>query len=65
MDRCNDLKMKAKRVSDGCDKIFMCLYLKRNKVHTKAIIRGFGIKSLGLIIPDYDIDKQIFFKDYK
>lgn len=30
MDKCNEYKLKSRRVSDGCEKIFMCLYLKKN-----------------------------------
>jgi len=28
----------SRKVSDGCDKIFMCLYLKNNSVDVKGVV---------------------------
>lgn len=59
MTECNEKKINAKRVSEGSSKIFMCLYLKTHKVETTAIVSKIHDKFIGLIVPDYDIDKEI------
>ena len=35
----------------------MCLYLKHHKIDTKAIVASIGLKSVTLIIPDFEIEK--------
>lgn len=42
MESCNECKLNSRRVSDGCDKIFLCLYLKDHPLETEGIIMSIG-----------------------
>lgn len=46
----------SRKVSDGCEKIFMCLYLKNNSVNVKGIVELFDRSTIKLIIPEYNIE---------
>lgn len=61
MERCNDNKAKSKKVSDGCSKIFMCLYLKTHAVESQAMVISFGQSSLTVFVPDYEIQAVLYF----
>jgi len=39
IDKCNECKKTSRKVSDGCEKIFMCLYLKNNSVNVNGIVK--------------------------
>lgn len=56
ISKCNDCKKMSRKVSDGCEKIFMCLYLKNNSVNVNAIVETFDRISMRLIIPEYNIE---------
>lgn len=55
LQRCNEKRLAAKRVSSGCEKIFMCLYLRNHEVFTKGVITSMGYDSISITIPQYDI----------
>jgi hypothetical protein len=59
IDKCNECKKASRRISFGCQKIFMCLYLKTHKIIVKGYIALLARNSMGIIIPDYDIEKEI------
>lgn len=43
----------------------MCLYLKTQEVVAEGILASFGNSSMSIIIPDYDIEKQLYYQDIK
>ena len=52
-------------VSDGCEKIFFALYLKKNPAREKFIIWDFNHHELSVISPEFNIDRRIRFKEVK
>ena len=53
----------AKRVSNGCEKIFMCLYLKENHALVSGIIceaEDWGIK---VCVPSFDFKGTVRFRE--
>ncbi|KAL4499157.1 hypothetical protein ABPG72_017059 [Tetrahymena utriculariae] len=65
MEVCNENKAKSKQVSDNCQKIFMCLYLKDHSVQSKGMVISFGVTSVTIFIPDHEAQRTVYFKDYK
>jgi uncharacterized membrane protein YvbJ len=53
--RSNDCKLAARKVSSGCEKIFMCMYLKNNEVYTKGIVTSLLREAVNITIPEFDI----------
>jgi len=65
MNKCNNAKLNSRRVSDDCDKLFMCLYLKNAPIKTKAVVMSFSVISITLMVPSLNFEKRFNFKDYK
>ncbi|KRX03593.1 Nucleic acid-binding, OB-fold [Pseudocohnilembus persalinus] len=59
MDKCNECKQASRKIQDGCDKIFTCLYLKNNEAFTEAIVTQINSVSFWIIIPEFNIEKEI------
>lgn len=62
VDRCNKNKIRAKKVSSGCEKIFLCLYLKTHPVFCKAVLTDLNMYCLSICVTSYDFRTAIEFK---
>jgi DIS3-like exonuclease 2 len=69
MESCNDKKMNAKRVSDGCEKIFMALYLKNHIKITEGIVielnKTGSSKKIKVFVKEYEIQVTLDFNEVK
>lgn len=69
MDSCNDKKMNARRVSDGCEKIFMALYLKNHiKLTSGTVIELSQLNTtryIKVFIKEYEIQVTLDFNNVK
>ena len=65
MERCNNQKTASRKVSDGCERIFFCLYLKTHKHITNAIIVEINAKEVTIISPEFNFDRKVKFRDFK
>lgn len=54
MDKCNECKLASRKIQDGCDKIFTCLYLKNNEIYTHAIVTQINKASFWIYVPDFN-----------
>jgi hypothetical protein len=65
MAKCNECKQASRKVNDGCEKIFFCLYLKKNVVITRAIVAVVNKGFVELIAAGINFEKvnyKIFFR---
>jgi exoribonuclease R len=69
MDSCNTKKMNARRVSDGCEKIFMALYLKNHLKETEGIVieisQSNSFRFVNVYIEEYEIQVKVDFNNFK
>ena len=65
MERCNNQKTACRRVNEGCEKIFFCLYLKKNIVITQAIIIDITLRDILIISPAFNFEKKIEWKNFQ
>lgn len=64
MSKCNDSKSASRKVNDGCEKIFFCLYLKKNQVITKAIVAVINKGFVELIAMGINFEKVFLIQNY-
>lgn len=65
MERCNDQKMASRKVSEGCERIFFSLFLKKKMCTTRAIVMELNANEIWLISPEFNFDRRIKFKEIK
>jgi hypothetical protein len=63
MQRCNDQKLACRKVSEGCERVFFCMYLKHNIITTKAIVVELSTLEVLLYSPEFSFDKKLRFKE--
>lgn len=68
MESCNTKKMNARRVSDGCEKIFMALYLKNHLKETEGIVieisQSETFRFINVYIKEYEIQVKVDFSQF-
>lgn len=69
MDSCNEKKMNSRRVSDGCEKIFMALYLKNHIKLTEGTIielsQSNSSRYIKVFVKEYEIQVSLDFNNIK
>jgi hypothetical protein len=67
MDSCNTKKMNSRRVSDGCEKIFMALYLKNHLKETDGVVieisQSNSFRFINVYIKEYEIQVKVDFSE--
>jgi len=65
MKKCNEMKTASRKINEGCQKIFCCLFLRENLAMTDAIITTIKKNQIILIIPSFNLTRTIDLKKIK
>eukprot|EP01017_Pseudomicrothorax_dubius_P032938 TRINITY_DN4362_c0_g1_i1.p1 TRINITY_DN4362_c0_g1~~TRINITY_DN4362_c0_g1_i1.p1 ORF type:complete len:766 (+),score=219.73 TRINITY_DN4362_c0_g1_i1:205-2502(+) len=62
IERCNEMKFKSRRISDGCERVFMCLYLRKNPGEYQGIVTQIAFDFVSILILNLDIEMKVSVK---